>query len=104
MSQKLKVWWIPQIQMPGKPFEVYVESVTEGARLLNILADYDSFQYQNNIKPDYCNTGGLMMLDDDNEWVDWYYEGSEYFDDPEEYLRWTMKMFPDHQPVKDNRP
>jgi hypothetical protein len=78
----LKVWWIPQV--PGKPFFVEVESVAEGAKLMAVLADYDNFQYENNIKPDYCNSGGLMMLEN-GEWVDW--EDSETgCTDPKEWL------------------
>lgn len=77
MNQSLKVWWIPQV--PGKPFEVPVQNLREAALLLNALDDYDSFQLQNNIKPDYCNAGGLLVLEDD-EWVDWYSEDGDDFD------------------------
>lgn len=90
---KLRVWHIPQV--PMKAFTVEVQSVEEGVRLMNALADYDIFQYENNIKPDYCNANGLQIWDEimtDEEmadmelkdrWVDWY---SEYFDDPRDYL------------------
>lgn len=74
---ELKVWWIPQI--PGKPFEVPVRNLREAALLLNALANYDIFQFHNHIKPDYCNTGGLMVLED-GEWVDWYSEEGDDFD------------------------
>lgn len=78
----LKVWWIPQI--PGSSFEVEVETVAEGAKLMNTLADYDRFQFENGIKPDYCNTGGLSMLQG-TEWVDWCDEKSGE-DDPYSWL------------------
>lgn len=72
----LKVWWIPQI--PGKPFEVPVENLVEAKLLLDTLADYDQFQLDNNIKPDYANTGGLSFFDanDDSDcadgsWCEW---------------------------------
>lgn len=53
----LRVWWIPQV--PGKMFLV-----------------------ANNIKPDYANAGGLQILDEDSEWVDWYDdESGEDFDE-----------------------
>ena len=65
---KYKVWWIPQV--PGKSFEVEVDSVIEGAKLMDTLAKYDDFQFKNNIKPDYSNAGGLMEFLD-GEWVDW---------------------------------
>ena len=64
----LKVWWIPQV--PCEAFEVPVNSVEQGAILLNVLAEYDAFQLINNIKPDYCNAGGLMQFDG-SEWEDW---------------------------------
>lgn len=56
---KLRVWHIPQV--PMKPFIVEVASVEEGVRVMDTLADYDAFQYDNNIKPDYCNANGLEM-------------------------------------------
>jgi hypothetical protein len=91
----LKVWWIPQI--PGKAFYVPVASVDEGVKLLNTLAQYDLFQFEHDIKPDYANAGGLLMFrpdlrcmdnPDDTDWTDWYYEddAGNYFDDPDEYL------------------
>ena len=83
--QKLRVWWIPQV--PGKPFYVAVDTVAEGVKLTNILAMYDLFQFNNRIKPDYCNMGGLHVFEDSEaEWVDWYSEDGEY-DDPEEWLK-----------------
>lgn len=85
----LKVWWIPQV--PMKPFDVPVASVEEGAKILQVLSDYDKFQFDNNIKPDYCNAGGLMRWCDDSgdglpEWEDWYDEETGT-DDPIEYLK-----------------
>lgn len=82
MNKKLKVWWKPQI--PMKSFEVEVSSVEEGAKLLRVLADYDAFQFDNRIKPDYCNAGGLVQLDDDGEWTDWY-DDETGEDDPAKY-------------------
>lgn len=68
---KLRVWWIPQI--PMESFTVKVNSVEEGVKILEVLADYDIFQFENNIKPDYCNAGGLNVWDDqEGAWVDWH--------------------------------
>jgi hypothetical protein len=85
----LRVWWIPQI--PMKPFEADVSSVEEGVRLMDVLAKYDKFQYDNRIKPDYSNVGGLWeWVSDDGDgkpgWTDWYDEetGDE---DPAEWLK-----------------
>lgn len=79
---RLKVWWIPQV--PMKAFEFDVSSVEEGAKILDVLADYDAFQFENNIKPDYCNAGGLMMLED-GEWTDWYDEATDE-DNPRRFV------------------
>ena len=55
----MQVWWIPQI--PMKSFEVEIDSPEEGKKIMDILANYDIFQYENNIKPDYCNAGGIRI-------------------------------------------
>ena len=84
VDNKLRVWWIPQV-WSSKTFYVPVQSVVEGKKILDILAVYDGFQLQNNIKPDYCNVGGLQMLMD-GELVDWYQETEDdYFEDLDEY-------------------
>ena len=78
----LKVWHIPQI--PSKAFEVKVSSVMEGVNIMNVLADYDQFQLDNNIKGDYCNANGLLIFKD-GEWADWCDEETGE-DDPRQYL------------------
>ncbi len=67
----LQVWWIPQV--PCKAFEVPVKTREEAVLILDTLAYYDLFQLENNIKPDYCNTGGLNVFED-GEWSTWYDE------------------------------
>ena len=80
MRERLRVWWIPQIGIK-KTFYVKVNSVFEGKKLLDVLACYDLFQLENNVKPDYCNTGGLQCFDEDEqEWMDWYSEDGEDLD------------------------
>jgi superinfection exclusion protein gp17 len=72
----LRVWWVPQI--PGKPFLCEVASLSEAKLIIEVLADYDRFQFENNIKPDYCNAGGLSEYQD-GEWSDWYdHDGSDF--------------------------
>ena len=71
---KLRVWWIPQI--PMQSFYYPVKSVRDGALLLDVLAKYDKFEYENNVKPDYSNVGGLQMFED-GEWCDWTDENGE---------------------------
>ncbi|MDB5437966.1 MAG: hypothetical protein JWM33_393 [Caulobacteraceae bacterium] len=78
----LRVWWIPQV--PIKPFLCPVADLPQAALLIEALARYDAFQFENNIKPDYCNAGGLSVFED-GEWSDWSDE--ETGDDFREWLR-----------------
>ncbi len=72
-KEKLRIWWIPQV--PMKAFRVEVETPQEAKKLLEILANYDIFQFENKIKPDYSNVGGLESYDQESkEWSDWYDE------------------------------
>lgn len=78
----LRVWWIPQV--PGKPFHQEVDNLKEAKLLLTTLARYDAFQFENRIKPDYANAGGLLVYDTDmeegGEWVDydWDYDPERF--------------------------
>lgn len=69
----LRVWWIPQI--PGKPWHYYVDSIPEGALLLDALADYDAFLLANNHRVDYSNAGGLEVYTGSSStrdaWEEW---------------------------------
>lgn len=86
----LQVWWVPQVPMTA--FEVDVDSVAEGVKLLDTLARYDQFQYEHHVKPDYCNAGGLRRWTDncDGEgapgWEDWMDDDTGE-DDPRAWLR-----------------
>lgn len=73
--RQLRVWHIPQV--PGKPFYVELDSrgarpsaIREAKRIIRLLADYDLFQYENKIKPDYASASGLKIYED-GEWVEW---------------------------------
>lgn len=83
---KLRVWHIPQV--PGKPFYIPVNDIREAKKVMDILAYYDLFQLENNIKPDFCNANGVEIWDEETkEWYDWYLETEDdYFDDVDEYL------------------
>lgn len=76
---KFRVWHIPQV--PMKAFYVEgIQSPDEGKMVIDLLASYDLFQYENNIKPDYSNASGLEVLRDD-KWVDWEDEDGYQIDD-----------------------
>lgn len=78
MEGDLKVWWVPQL--PMKAFEVPVKTLAEASLLLDTLAAYDAFQFENNVKPDYCNAGGLQVFES-GEWLDWESVDGEDFDE-----------------------
>lgn len=88
--KKMRVWWIPQV--PMKAFHVYVDNVEEGCKVMEVLAEYDKFQLINNLKPDYCNAGGIQVFDPDDDydspngsWVSWCDEETGE-DDPFSYV------------------
>jgi hypothetical protein len=72
---RLRVSHFPQI--PCKAFKVEVATLEEGLKLMDMLADYDLFQYESNIKPDYCSTTVLEMWDENSDgegtpgWNEW---------------------------------
>jgi hypothetical protein len=72
-----RVYWIPQIPMKAFYWPVY--SVAEGKRVVEMLGEYDHFQYENNVKPDFSNAGGIEYFDkEDGEWYEvdeWYLGG-----------------------------
>lgn len=66
----LRVWWVPQVPMTA--FEVDVPDLKTAPIILDTLAHYDAFQFENNVKGDYCNTGGLQQYDgEEGQWWDW---------------------------------
>lgn len=81
----LRVWWIPQV--PMKAFRRNVADLTQAKLLLEALADYDAFQFENQVKGDYCNAGGLEVFEAD-EWSEWYHpETGEDFDEYMQLIR-----------------
>jgi hypothetical protein len=63
-----------------KSFVVPVGSLQEAKKILEVLADYDSFQLENNVKGDYSNMGGLNVFEN-GEWVDWADEEGRTIDE-----------------------
>ena len=101
MEKKMRVWWCPQIGH-GLSFYVPVKTVEEAKRLMDTMSAYDQFQFENNIKPDFCNAGGLHVWDEEEQdWIDWEYEDDgnyydnvdEYFDGNEEMERFNREVF-----------
>lgn len=66
---RTRVWHIPQI--PMEPFTVGVDDYAAGEKVIDVLADYDLFQFENNVKPDYSNASGIQVFcTEENDWVD----------------------------------
>lgn len=82
---ELRVQHIPQI--PCKAFHVNVNTLEEARKTMDILADYDLFQLENDVKPDFCNAQGLEYFDEEEqERFEWYDDETglgikEYFDE-----------------------
>ena len=74
----LRVWHMPQVPME-KSFYVKVKSIDEAKLILNILWDYNIFQFINKIKPDYSNVSGLEVYENE-EWCNWCNEEGDDID------------------------
>lgn len=72
---QLRVWHIPQVPMSA--FYVYVDNLKEAKLILEVLAKYDLFQYENNVKPDYSNASGLQVYSDSEGYMEWEDEYGE---------------------------
>ena len=93
----LMFWWIPQV--PMKPFHYPVQSPEEAALLYDAFAKYDLFQLEHNVKPDYCNAGGLLVWEEDVEpnargekWIDWHFEDNANYIDMD-FEEWVYQVF-----------
>lgn len=83
-EKKLRVCHFPQI--PCKAFIVEVKDLNEAKLIFDTLANYDLFQFENRIKPDYCNSTVLEeWCEEENEWLSWC-DDETGIDDLEEYL------------------
>jgi hypothetical protein len=65
----LKVWYIPQV--PMEAFEVIVpdNDLKTAKLLLNTIIDFSIFEFENKVKPDYSDAGGICRVED-GEWWD----------------------------------
>jgi hypothetical protein len=69
MSTKFKVWHIPQV--PMKAFEFETEDLKTAVVVMEQLAFYDLFQFENKAKGDYSNASGISeWIEEEQEWWD----------------------------------
>lgn len=88
MIKKLRLSHYPQI--PCKPFHVEVKSLEEAKLISDTLANYDLFQYDNNIKGDYANATVVEeYCEEEQEWISWSDDdtGIDDIDDYFEHLK-----------------
>ena len=66
---KFKVWHIPQV--PMKAFEFETDDLAVAKTVMDQLAFYDLFQFENNVKGDYSNAQGISeWSEEEQEWWD----------------------------------
>jgi hypothetical protein len=86
---KLRVAHYPQF--PCDAFYVDVSSIEEAKKIMDTLAYYDLFQYNNRIKPDYANMTILEEWnEEENEWLGWM-DVETGIDDVDEYLEYITE-------------
>ena len=67
---KFKAWYIPQV--PMKAFEVERGSAAEALAALDLITDFSIFEFDNKVKPDYCDAGGVTVWDEaEQAWIDY---------------------------------
>ena len=67
----LRIWYVPQVPMNG--YYEKVDSVAEGFRILDTIYKVALFEFENRVKPDYANAGGVARFEDDGDGgLDWF--------------------------------
>lgn len=85
MKNKYRVSHYPQI--PCNPFYVDVQSLEEAHLICKTLASYDSFQLENNIKPDYCNMNFVEVWNENQTTWDTWMDEETGIDNIYEYFK-----------------
>ena len=66
---KFKAWYIPQV--PMKAFEVECETAAQALDALDLITNFSIFEFENKVKPDYSDAGGVEEWDEAaQEWFD----------------------------------
>jgi hypothetical protein len=66
----LRIAHYPQVLCEA--FYVDVATIDEALKIINVLANYDLFQYHNKIKPNYANMCVLEYYDEEeHDWLEW---------------------------------
>lgn len=67
MSERFKVWYIPQIPMPA--FEREYDNFETAKAVINALIGLSIFEFENRVKPDYADMAGITRRED-GDWSD----------------------------------
>jgi hypothetical protein len=90
MAKKIRVAHFPQV--PCKPFHVEAKNLEEARLITNTLANYDLFQFENRIKPDYANATVVEEFDEEEgEWISWS-DDETGIDDIDEYFEYLKEQ------------
>ena len=65
-----RAWYIPQIPMKAF-YGPLRDSYERAAEDLEIITDFSIFEFENNVKPDCADVGGVEYLDRDGDWAEW---------------------------------
>lgn len=67
----LKVWYVPQVPMPA--FEAAVPDLATAKAVSDALSAFSLFEYENRVKPDYADAGGVARYEPDGDGgFDWF--------------------------------
>lgn len=81
--KRLRVCHFPQI--PCKPFIVEVQDIEQSKLLCDVLANYDLFQFDNRIKPDYANMTVVEQWNEEDQEQEAWYDEDTGIDDIHDY-------------------
>ena len=80
---KFKVWYIPQV--PAEPVEVeWIEDVNTAIKVYGWMVKLSIYEFNNNIKLDYSDAGGIQFENENWDWED--IENEEKWEDWEDSL------------------
>lgn len=65
----IQVWYIPQV--PAAPFFRPAANLVAAVELLDTLAAFSLFEFENKIKPDYADVGGVERYEDAGRGLEW---------------------------------
>ena len=88
------LWYIPQVGSGVKTFKYSFSNLLEAVKALDMLYIFSSYEYNNRIKPDYCDMGGVQYWDVmEQAWYDVDYDALEWDDEYRAHLGLTFEQW-----------